>query len=344
MLAYLQALREYVLTGSELPLQKTTNTDQAMPFLPRHLAEAAKARQPSEKTEHLERYVVPPEARFIVAAVDIQGGQDARFVVQVHAIGEHLEQWIVNRFDIRLSDREGVDGGKAPIDPASHPEDWDLLTSKVVLSTYRIADGREMRVRMVAVDTGGEDGVTQNAYSWFRRVRADGNAHRVMLVKGASSKPRTTVLETMVGAKETNVSPDVPLYLLGTDELKDAVSGALQRENPGPGYLHIPHWLPASFFDELKAEYRGANGKWVKIRRRNEAFDLCAYIRAACIRLGADRFDWASLAPAYSWAYPLEANADVIDASVRREILAAQQAGAPQQPAARRVSRSSYLR
>ena len=52
---------------------------------------------------------------------------------------------------------------------------WDPLEPvatrplALVQATYSTEDGRELRVLRTAVDTGGEDGVTHNAYSWFRR-------------------------------------------------------------------------------------------------------------------------------------------------------------------------------
>lgn len=340
LLRYLQGLREFVLTGSELTLKTTVNTDQGMPYMPQHYRESKTSRAPSDRLEQFDRFMVPEKTRFIVAAVDVQGGQGARFVVQVHAVGEHLEQWLIDRFEITESAREGVDGGKAPIDPASYPEDWDMLTSRVVLSTYRIGDGREMRVRVTAVDTGGEDGVTENAYAWYRRIRAAGQSHRAMLVKGASAKPRSVVVQTMVGAKREGQEPDIPLFLLGTDQLKDAVHGMLHREQHGPGFIHLPTWLNRAFFDEIKAEVRDASGKWRKIRKRNEAFDLMCYIRAACIKLGADRFRWGALPPSMSWAAPIDTNVDVISTDARREM----KESATAAPIRRRATRSNYLR
>ena len=61
---------------------------------------------------------------------------------------------------------------------------------------------------MTAVDAGGEDGVTERAYAWYRRMPRLGLHQRIMLVKGAShektaeQKSRTPVApirETWVG-------------------------------------------------------------------------------------------------------------------------------------------------
>lgn len=357
VLRYLQGLRDYALTGSELSLQNTVNTDQGMPYMSRVLANAqANAAAPEcRKETDLQRFIIPDDARFLAAAVDVQGGQNARFVVQVHAIGPHMEQWPIDRFSITQSKREDFDGGFAPLDPASYAEDWDVLTDLVVKATYRLRDdGKELRIRMIAVDTGGEGGqkkdgsdvpdggVTAHAYAWYRRLRLAQFHGRVMLVKGASTKTAPLIKESLVGGKKQGEKGDVPLYLLNPNQLKDAVSNAFKRELPGPGYMHIPGWLPQSWFDELNAEVRMPDGAWKKIRKRNETFDLCAYIRAACLRLGVDKPSFWKAPPV--WALPLEENQDVITAEQRRALQ--EKPASSEQVAAmrRRVARSAYVR
>jgi phage terminase large subunit GpA-like protein len=319
---YLQALREYALSGSELALQVTVNTDQGMPYMSRLLAEAAKGRGgPESRAEpDLERYVVPDEARFLVATVDVQGGTGARFVVQVHAVGPFGEKWIVDRFAITESEREGL-GGNAPIDPASYLEDWNLLTEKVVRATYRTShENIELRVRMTVVDSGGEDGVTDKAYGWYRKLRREHLHHKVMLVKGASAKGTPLIKESWVGGRNRQDKGDIPLYILNANMLKDTVSTNLRRRVPGPGYLHLPGWLNKAFYDELNAEVREANGTWKQIRKRNEAFDLLAYCEAGILRLGADKLkDWSN---APGWAKPVPHNAECMTREDRREMKA----------------------
>ena len=107
MYRHLQGLLDYALTGSEKSLQATVNTDQGAPYLSRHLAEAKGGRKsPQDRAEDgLDRWVVPEQTRCVMAAVDVQGGVNSRFVVQVHAIGPHMEQWLVDRFEIKESKR-----------------------------------------------------------------------------------------------------------------------------------------------------------------------------------------------------------------------------------------------
>ena len=369
ILRHLQGLREYALTGMEETLRATTNTDQGMPYLPRALAEASAGSSIEKQDATLERYVVPNETRFVVAAVDVQGGSNARFEVQVHAVGPHMEQWLVDRFAIRDSAREGVGTEFAPVDPAGYPEDWELLTRKVVGATYRTStEGKEIQVLMTVVDTGGEggrtqqgkgaaaegtSGVTHNAYAWYRSVRAAGLGDRVMLVKGASTKNAPMVRMSLVGQRSSREKGDIPLFVLNTNLLKDAVHAGLRRDTPGPGYLHVPSWVNRAFLDELyRAETRNKDGVWQQVRKRNEAFDLAVYVRAACLRLGADKIKSWDKAPA--WAQPLAANREVITREARREMKEElSELPPPEKPApiiqraaparTRRVLRSNYL-
>lgn len=326
---YLYGLRDYALNGSEETLKATTNTDQAMPYMSMHLREASRAvRAPEARTQDIQRYVVPEWTRLVVASVDVQGGTNARFVVQVHAVGKHFEQQLVNRFTINDSRRKGMGEEYAPLDPAAYPEDWDRITDEVVRSTYRTPhEGKEIKVMLTVIDSGGEDGVTENAYAYYRRMRRAGLHQRVMIYKGDGKKTTQIVRESMVG-----VNKDVPLYVCNTNLLADAVNAGLQREVPGPGYFHFPKvksqqnpdgWIVQAFFDELKAEVRQADGTWMQIKKRNETFDLCKMIHAGLLRLRVDKKEFWDTTP--YWARPLSENSEVISVEARREMKATDQ-------------------
>lgn len=369
LIRYLQALRQYAMSGMEEALKNTMNVDQGVPYVSRHLVEASlKDTKPQDRPDmELQRYMVPPWTRYVQASVDVQGGTKARFDVQVHAFGEHGEQALVNRFTITESRREGIGQKWAPIDPAGYDEDWDRITEDVVRSTYRThIDGQEIRVRMTVVDSGGEDGVTARAYNWMRRCRRQGLAYRVMLYKGLGGKagknkvPTPLIRESMLGGRNRNEKGDVPVYLCNSDLLADAVSANLKRAVPGPGYYHFPEakgpnnpngWLPESFFDEMNAEVRGENGQWSQVKARNETWDHLKMQWAGYLRLGCDKIkDWTS---APDWAAPLERNSEVISSEQRRVMKAADDP-APEKGSAprvveqarreRRVVHSPYLR
>lgn len=329
LLRYFQGLLDYILTGSEETLKSTVNTDQGMPYMSRHLVESmARARNPEEKAKQTnDRYTVPDWTRCVVASVDVQGGTNSRFVVQVHAVGPHMEQALVDRYEIKKSMREGMGEEFAPIDPATYAEDWDVLTEKLLRATWKTPlHEREIKLKLLVVDSGGEDGATANAYAWWRRLRTLGLHTRVRLYKGASTKTAPVIKESMVGKSNTNSKADIPLLLCNPNLLSDAVDAGLRRDTPGPGYVHFPPpkhpkdnpdgWLPLSFFDELKAEVRQENGTWKQIRKRNESFDLCRMIRAGLLFLKLDKVkDWGRV-PA--WLAPLESNSEVITREDRR--------------------------
>lgn len=324
---YLQGLREYVTTGADNNLKGTINVDQGWPYLPRRLL-ADQEGGIEDRTEELPRYFVPDEARFLVATADVQGGVNGRFVCEVRAFGEHLESWLVDRFSITTTERNGQ---AAQVDPAGYPEDWDLLTAKLVQATYKTSSGKELRVYRTAVDTGGEAGTTPNAYAWFRRLRKQGLSGRVMLVKGADrSNDGKPVVRGNARSNEGKPMPDMPIWLVGTDYFKDLVAGSLRRKVPGPGYFHAPKWLHASYFDELRAEVRDAKGKWKKVRARNEALDLWVYALAVCEAIGfgpKGRLSWDNPPP---WARRMDdGNSELITREERR----AEQKATRQQPA-----------
>lgn len=330
---HLQGLRDYALTGSEETLKATTNTDQGMPYMSRHLVESARNREKGTGPDEsgMRRYVVPNETRCLIASVDVQGGTTSRFIVQIHAIGPYREQWLVDRFEIKKSNRQGMGEEFAQIDPASYPEDWDVLTEKLLRATWRTpADGREIKLKLVMCDSGGEDGVTANAYAWFRRVRKAGMASRVRLYKGASTKDAPVIKESLVGRRNTREKGDIPLMVCNPNLLSDTVAAGLNRGSPGPGYIHFPAarhattnpdgWLSQAFFDELASEVRQKNGVWSQIRKRNETFDLCRMIAAGTLYLGLDKVrDWNVVPP---WLAPLDQNSEVIDVEDRRAMKA----------------------
>lgn len=337
LLRYLQGLREYVMTGSEETLKNTVNTDQGAPYLPRALASEGSASEALEgRAEKLERYIVPEGVRTLIATVDVQGGKGSRFEVAVTGYGQDGERWIIDRYALRQSERTGADGKPERIDPAAYPEDWDVLTSRVINSTYRLPDGRELRVHRTAVDLGGEEGVSDQAYDWWRRLKRTGQASRVMLVKGASGAAAPRIEKRYPDTRKRKdrgaSSGDVPVWFLNGNLLKDAVWNALTRPAPGPNYVNLPEWLPAWAYEELTSEVR-IDGKWEKIAgRRNETWDLLVYAHAVWIELGGEKIKWEFPPP---WAAEWDRNLNIMTADERRDLQQAQ----PAKPLAARKPR-----
>ncbi|MFD2437254.1 terminase gpA endonuclease subunit [Modicisalibacter luteus] len=309
----------FEVTGNQKDLQSVTNVDWGRPYLNKVTTSQRSSLHLLERSEDVERRTVPHGVRFLTAAVDVQGGKNRRFVVQVHGWGRNREMWVIDRFNISEDRGSDNDQEPRPINPATRPEDWDLLTRDVLNRSYRLADGsgRRMPITAMAVDTGGEsdgdESVTSQAYDWYRRLRRDGLQSRAYLVKGGSSKTANRVSKTWPDntsrkSRRSRARGDVPLYILGTDLLKDTVVGMMDRDDPGAGYMHTPNWLGRWWFDELTYEVRDpATGKWSKPGKRpNEAFDLCVYNLTVFILLGAEKFVWDNPPP---WAMEWERNA-----------------------------------
>ena len=322
----LTAEHEFEMTGSEETLKAVTNTDWGLPYLPRSALEQRRSDELMERREETEKRTVPYGCRFLLAAVDVQGGRNRRFVVQIVGYGENSERWLIDRYNIKSSMRSNSDGESLPIDPSAYPEDWDLLISDVLNKQYRTEglEGGFMPILAMAVDSGGEDGVTDNAYKFWRRCKRDGLSKRVYLVKGDSTKrqkliTRTYPDNTLRSDRHAKARGDVPLYLLQTDQLKDRISNALSRETVGANYIHFPAWIGEWFFDELTYEERGQDGKWRKPGKgNNEAFDLFCYAHAIAILRGYERIKWGDEDNIPHWARLPGSNPNVI----RKEIAA----------------------
>ncbi|EEV6057707.1 phage terminase large subunit family protein [Escherichia coli] len=296
----LTAEQEYETTGSEETLKTVINTDWGLPYLPRASMEQRKSELLEQRAEPVPSRSVPDGVNFLVATVDVQAGRHRRFVVQVTGYGSRGERWIIDRYNITQSLRGDSDGESQRIDPASYPEDWDVLLTDVFHKSWPLASdpSQQMRLMAMAVDSGGEDGVTDNAYKFWRRCRRDGLGKRIYLFKGDSIRRAKLITRTFPDntgrtGRRAQAAGDVPLWLLQTDALKDRVNNALWRDSPGPGYVHFPGWLGSWFYDELTYEERSSDGKWSKPGRgANEAFDLMVYAEALVILHGYEKIRW----------------------------------------------------
>ncbi len=319
---YLAAMSVYEATGEVNDLQTTVNTDQGKPFIPPKDLDRSSNELMQRRTDLGDKQV-PMWVRFLTASIDVQGGKKSRFEVKVIGWGVDLESVIIDRFNIEKSRRVDPDDPKkfVRVKPSAYVEDWEILTDKVIKKAYPLADdsGRYMPVYKTACDSGGEDGVTDTAYQYYRKLKAQNLTRKFMLIKGRSGHggKETPVIEksfpdnTKRGDRKARAAGDVPVWLLQTNRIKDTVQAALSRDEVGRRYCHFPDWLPESYFDELVAEERDASGKWDKISKsaRNEAFDLYVYSWAVLYELKADRINWEK--PPL-WAVPIEQSAELL--------------------------------
>mgnify|MGYP000892806609 CR=1 FL=1 len=305
---WLKAEKAYKETGDETKLKATTNTDQGHPYISRaRLSE----RMPDEVRQKAEDWgateedpTVPEGVRFLIATVDVQARS---FVAQVHGFTLDGDVFVVDAFKLRISDRPDGDGRFLPVEPPVFAEDWKLLTEKVINKTYPLADdsGRRMRVLLTGCDSGGRDGSTANAYAYWRGLKAAGGGlHRKFaLVKGnpLPKAPRafTTWPDSNKTGKLAVARGDVPVMMLGSNDLKDQVAALLNRrtskdEAPG-GKLRYPTWLPDWFATQMTNEVRTEKGWLNPASRRNEAWDLAYYAVGLAVRPYEQLAPWGQI-------------------------------------------------
>lgn len=307
---YLKGVLTFSQTGDEGPLKKTVNTDQAMPYLTRAVAKRRAANAFADRLEdYAPRGMVPEGVRYLVATIDVQAH---RFVIEVHGFGIGHETWLIDRWTISGSQRVEHGGTFCAVQPASFVEDWLPLLPQVANKEFPLAENRDLCMHPVITfcDSGGEDGVTDKAYKFWRWVRDRGMGRRLMLVKGDGNPDKPQYQQTYPDARgrkdrQASAIGDVPVWLLNSNFFKDAIHADLEIMVPGPGYVHLPRWLEPEYFMELTAETRDPVKKtWAKIsqNRPNEAWDLRYYARAASVILGADLIKWNEPERIPTWA------------------------------------------
>ncbi len=310
---FLNADAEYKRTGGEEALTKFYNNDVGEPYIPKSVEIDRSPEALKERAEHWEpEGSVPLHVRTIIGLVDVQQNM---FVVHVVGIspGDPYDLTVIDTFRIVKSNRVDVDGDTEWVKPATFLEDWDLLESLVMSKEYPLADGsnRKMRVKLVACDSGGKAGTTGNAYQFWRKMRDAGKAYRFHLLKGDPTPgiPRARIQFPDSSRKDrlAMARGDIPVLMLNSNLLKDALVGRLQSNVPGKGMYRYPSWMADAFFMELCAERRTDKG-WIPTeRRRNEAFDLGYYAIGVCVStlLRAEQIDWEHPP---SWAAPWDRN------------------------------------
>lgn len=334
VLNYLNAMDALEKTGSDSALKNTINLDQGKAYVPRGLGVQKDPHAFKKCAERLGDRVVPPDVRFLIATVDTQRN---RFEVQVHGFtapngGSGLGDIIViDRFNLRKSNRLDDDGERFPLSPPSFAEDWHVLIKEVTLKKYPLAEkkGYSMSILGVGVDAYGMQGTTTNAYNFWRFLSrrptnediveetgwVSGLDEVLTLTKGEHSRsaPRVQIRypDSAVGARVASIRGEIPVMFFNTTTLKDTVMGMVDHtlelgkgsdsDEVGKGRVRVPDWLPDYWYKELFAEVRTEKRWENKNGARNEAFDLLymalGYALSSKVRI--DTMDWETPEP---WA------------------------------------------
>lgn len=335
----LDAESEYETSGDPGVLQACLNSNFGLPWFPPHLGGGDDWESYWERAVDYPQGVVPPSALYLITAVDTQ---DTSWVMQTHAFGPEGRMWCIDRRRVVFSDRDHesrkmADGSpeKAWVRPGTYPEDWKVLERELASLRYQLSDGSGVMVpAIIGVDSGGKDATTANAYSWWRSISSpELTKSRVLLIKGDPKAKNIAEIRKPDGTKRTDRKAgnrgDVPVLFVSSNMAKDVMAANLAREVDGPGYVYLPKWWKIDYFKELSAEQRRGD-EWVKIRKRNEAWDLFVYALALnrCEKMRAHLVDWSAELPFWaSYAKPASQNPFVSPVSVSPD--GAQVIGAP---------------
>ena len=213
----------------------------------------------------------PAGVLVIVAGIDTQ---DDRVEIEIMGAGIGDETWSLD-YRVLVGDPSG---------PQLWQEVDDVLREKI-----KHESGRMLPIRAACIDTGGHHSL--RVYDFVR----DKQARSIWAVKGASHPgvppwPRK--------ASRVNKGK-IPLYVIGTESLKDALAARLRIEDcDGPGVCHFPVGRGLDYFAGLTSErplrkyHRGvARRVWTPIGgARTEPLDCRIYAMAALEGLKASGF------------------------------------------------------
>lgn len=243
--------------GDPKLLQAWTNTRLGEPFEDRsgELIDAADVQQ---KAEAWERTHLPAGVVVLVASVDVQ---DDRLELCIWGYGTGEETWLI--------DYQVIPGSPALADP------WRQIDAIIQQRWPHPRLIPDMPISACCVDTGGHH--SRMAYNFVR----DKAERRVWAIKGhyLPGKPIWPNKPTYKNKGR------IPLYMLGTDAAKETIYSRLKIDSPGPGFIHLPSDLPASFYKGLVSERcvtRFVKGRAQRVwllpsGRRNEPLDLAVY-------------------------------------------------------------------
>ena len=261
-------------------------------------AEALKAR----RERGFKLGTIPAGVKVWSIQVDVQNN---RLECQAFGWGDGLEGWLIDRWPIDVLE----DGLTSPA-PFSHPEHSRVLLP-LFDRRYPLADGsgKSPPPLTVQLDVGGGgakgEGATEFAKAFWEAAKAIGvHKSRITLTKGGNSPIKELMPRAKFADQKRRGGPkraSAELWMPNVHRIKNIIDARLRRTDPGPGYIHLPGGktgggtLKASqdegasgrlldmHVDEIAAEEL-QKGKWVKVRPRNETWDLLVAAYASLLR------------------------------------------------------------
>lgn len=249
--------------GNEDKLQVWYNTQLGLPYR-KHAGKEIRVEALIARCE-VWAAEVPDWVGLITVGVDVQ---DYRLEVETVGYGVNEESWSI--------DYSVIDG------EFSDPDTQARLDAHLKRIWFR-GDGRGFAAKGVCIDSGGHH--TQEVYK-FCKARI---GRRVWAIKGESAQAgQRSPVWPVKKPNARNKSAYRPV-IIGVNAAKDSIANRLQKDTPGPGYMHYPTTRDYGYFEQLTAERSVVKFKagrkyrvWEpKPGRANEALDCRVYSYAA---------------------------------------------------------------
>jgi phage terminase large subunit GpA-like protein len=208
---------------------------------------------------------VPDGVGALIVSVDTQGSW-LEVALKGYGVGE--ESWL-----LAWSQLHGDPGRE---------EVWRDL-DKFLARSWLHVSGQRLKPDAVVIDSGGLH--TDHVYRYVK-VRQH---RKIFAIRGGNAWGTP-----LVSRPSTANRYHVKLFTLGVNAGKDIVMSRLHIQRAGPGFMHLPAWVDDEYLHQLTAERalrkyvkgKGSVREWVKVRDRNEAFDLEVYALAGLRIMG----------------------------------------------------------
>ncbi len=231
---------------------------------------------PSALAQRCEDYgaEMPDGVQVLTMGVDVQGD---RLELEVVGWGHRRESWSI-AYQV------------LPGEPTSGEVWEDLL--EVIDQTFERADGSQMKIAHVCIDSGA---YTQHVYEAIKRYRR----HSVTPIKGAPGMAREEIdrdWRAVMKRRARRVRYGKPPEIVGVDQIKLTVFHALNAIKGQANYCHFPANRSEEYFLQLTGERlivaasknRRPERHWVPIHSAVEALDCRVYAYAALLLSRAD--------------------------------------------------------
>ncbi|MFA1575652.1 terminase gpA endonuclease subunit, partial [Vibrio cyclitrophicus] len=324
---YIVAVEHYEKFGDESKLQVFFNTTVGRPYTPIAVDSELTGENLQDRATNyqLPQGVAPADTRFLFATIDVQGGANSRFDVQVTAFSEHCQWQPIDRFQILLNEQRMEAGEPQRVQPHVYVDDWLPIIDKVINKEYAI-DGTDLTIvpRLTLCDSGGSDNengegnTTFHAYQFYRELQKKGLENRFLLLKGNPRAFREKEWDGWTKISEPDSSSDhpmaargdIPLLNINSNVVKSSVySSMMNEQSDSPRYFRPPFWAKQDWYNGLLSEEKNDKGQWHCPKgKNNEPFDHAQYAFAGLWHTRAMAIDWGKPP---NWAAPLNINVNV---------------------------------